>query len=93
MARAVEQHTQRKPADRAVIAETAQMPDSASTRKCLNKAHPLRESTIETLEEVIVADRREFGRVVSRSGFAQEAVLTAAKQARMRFGRGREGQL
>jgi len=84
--RALERHARRTPAERAAIAE-APLPQSAGTRKSFNKAHPLRESTIGALEEAIVADRRELGRVVPRSGFAQEAVIAAAEEARGRFGR------
>jgi len=39
------------------------------------------------MESAIVTDRQELGRVLSRSGFAHEAVLAAAGAARRRLGR------
>jgi hypothetical protein len=86
LGRALELHARRTPAQRAAIAEIP-LPQSAGTRKSFNKAHPLRSSTVEAVEAAIVADRLELSRVVSRSGFAQEAVIAAAEEARRRFGR------
>jgi hypothetical protein len=58
-----------------------------STRKSFNKKHDLPTSTIEAVEDAIVTDRQELGRVVARSAFAQEAVIAAADEARRRLGR------
>lgn len=52
-----------------------------------NRSHPLRTRTIQLVEEAVLRDRLELGRVVSRSAFAAEAVVAAAKAARERLGR------
>ena len=57
------------------------------TRKSFNKKHDLPASTIEAVEDALVADRQELGRMLARSAFAQEAVIAAAKEARRRLGR------
>ena len=57
------------------------------TRKSFNKKHDLPASTIEAVEDALVADRQELGRMLARSAFAQEAVIVAAEDARRRLGR------
>lgn len=53
----------------------------------ISKTYPLKQRTIDALEQAIVDDRRDLGRMVSRSGFVQEAVRAAAAEARRRRGR------
>ena len=55
------------------------------TRKSFNKKHDLPASTIEAVEDALVADRQELGRMLARSAFAQEAVIAAAEDARRRL--------
>jgi hypothetical protein len=52
-----------------------------------SKAFPLQVEVVEALEQAIIDDRRELGRVVSRAGFVREAVTHAAQCARLRLGR------
>jgi hypothetical protein len=52
-----------------------------------SKAFPLQVEVVEALEQAIIDDRRELGRVVSRAGFVREAVTDAAQRARQRLGR------
>ena len=52
------------------------------TRKSFNKKHDLPASTIEAVEDALVDDRQELGRMLARSAFAQEAVIAAAEEAR-----------
>jgi hypothetical protein len=81
-------HARRSPQRRADLAEAAeQHPAQVSTRKSFNKKHDLPASTIEAVEDAVVADRQELGRVVARSAFAQEAIVAAADEARRRLGR------
>jgi hypothetical protein len=88
LAQALELHTGRSPQQRADLAAAAeQNPAQVSTRKSFNKKHDLPASTIEAVEDAIVTDRQELGRVVARSAFAQEAVIAAADEARRRLGR------
>ncbi len=88
LARALERHAKHSPqqrADLAVVAE--QHPAQVSSKKSFNKKHDLPASTIEAVEDAVVADRQELGRVIARSVFAQEAVVAAANEARRRRGR------
>lgn len=88
LARALEQHADRTPAARAAAAgAAAETLGPTVGRRSFNKAHPLPADTIERVEQAIVDDRRELGRVVSRSAFANEAVVVAAQDTRQRFGR------
>ena len=88
LAQALELHARRSPQQRADLAGAAERnPAQVSTRKSFNKKHDLSASTIEAVEDAIVADRQELGRVVARSAFAQEAVIAAAEEARRRLGR------
>lgn len=57
------------------------------TRNSFNKKHDLPASTIEAVEDALVVDRQELGRMLARSAFAQEAVIAAAEEARRRLGR------
>lgn len=83
--RALEQHAARTPAQRAAVAEDPQLRNAAGAG--VNRSHPLKVRTVELVEEAVVLDRLELGRVVSRSAFAAEAVIAAAKAARERLGR------
>ncbi|MEQ7845745.1 hypothetical protein [Nocardioides kribbensis] len=85
LGRALEQHAARTPAQRVAISEDPQLQDA--TGAGVNRSHPLRVRTIELVEEAVIADRGELGRVVSRSAFAAEAVVAAARAARERIGR------
>jgi signal transduction histidine kinase len=88
LARALELHARRSPQQRVELAAAAgQHPAQVSTRKSFNKKHDLPASTIEAVEDAVVADRQELGRVLARSAFAQEAVIAAADEARRRLGR------
>jgi hypothetical protein len=57
------------------------------TRKSFNKKHDLPTSIIEAVEDALVVDRQELGRMLARSAFAQEAVIAAAENSRRRLGR------
>jgi hypothetical protein len=84
----LERHASRSAAERAALAEADRADATdATTRRSFNKAHQLRESTVQAVEAAILADRRECGRYSSRSGFAKEAVVVAAEEARGRYGR------
>lgn len=85
LGRALEQHSARTPAQRVKISEDPQLQNV--TGSGVNRSHPLRVRTIELVEEAVIADRGELGRVVSRSAFAAEAVVAAARAARERMGR------
>ncbi len=85
LGRALEQHAARTPAQRVAIAEDPQLQNVTGTG--VNRSHPLEVRTIELVEEAVIADRGELGRVVSRSAFAAEAVVAAAHAARERLGR------
>ena len=88
LAQALELHVRRSPQQRAELAASAeQHPAQVSTKKSFNKKHDLAASTIEAVEDAIVTDRQELGRVVARSAFAQQAVIAAADEARRRLGR------
>jgi hypothetical protein len=52
-----------------------------------SKAFPLPVEIVQALEQAIIDDRRELGRMVSRAGFVREAVTHAAQRARQRLGR------
>lgn len=88
LARALELHARGSPQKRAdLVAAAEQHPAQVSTRKSFDKKHDSPASTIEVVEDTVVADRQELGRVVARSAFAQEAVIAAAEEARRRLGR------
>ena len=84
LVRAIEQHAARIPAERAVIGET--LPERSSGRGT-SRGHRVGQQAIDTIEQAIIDDRRELGRVVSRSRFVLEAVAAAALAARERLGR------
>lgn len=85
LGRTLEQYAARTPAQRVGISEDPQLQDVAGVG--VNRSHPLRVRTVELVEEAVILDRGEFGRVVSRSAFAAEAVVAAAQAARERLGR------
>ncbi|WP_341925245.1 hypothetical protein [Nocardioides psychrotolerans] len=85
LGRALEQHAERTPAQRVALAGDLQLQNV--TGSGFTRSHPLPVRTIELIEEAVIADRRELGRVVSRSAFTAEAVVAAAQAARERLGR------
>ena len=89
LARALGLHARPSPQQRAEPAAAGEKHPAlvSVTRKSLNKGHDLPASTIEAVEDAIVADRQELGRMLSRSAFAQEAVIAASQEAHRRLGR------
>jgi len=89
LARALELHARRTPQQRAELAVAGESHPAlvSVTRKSFNKKHDLPASTMTALEDALVADRQELGRMLARSAFAQEAVIIAAEEARRRLGR------
>jgi len=88
LAQALELHARRSSRQRADLAAAAkQHPALVSNKKSFNKKHDLPASTIEAVEDAVVTDRQELGRVIARSVFTQEAVMVAADEARRRLGR------
>ena len=89
LAQALEVHAKRSPQKRAELAAACENHPAlvSVTRKSFNKKHDLPASTIEAVEDALVADRQELGRMLARSAFAQEAVIAAAEEARRRLGR------
>jgi hypothetical protein len=88
LAQALELHARRASQQRADIAAAAERHRAqVSTRKSFSKKHDLPAATIEAVEDALVADRQELGRMLARSAFAQEAVIVAAEEARRRLGR------
>ena len=88
LAQALERHARHSPQQRADLAAAAERHHvQVSTRKSFSKKHDLPASTIEAVEDAIITDRQELGRAVGRSAFAQEAVFSAAEEARRRLGR------
>lgn len=81
--RALAQHARRTPQQRAELADITIEPDP---RRKLSKGYRLAQDVVAAMEEAIVADGQELGRVHSRSGFVHEAVLAAAEDARRRLG-------
>lgn len=84
LVRAIEQHAARTPAERALIGET--VPERSAGRGT-SRGHRVGQQAIDAVEHAIVDDRRELGRVVSRSRFVLEAVAAAAEAAGERLGR------
>ena len=82
--RALEQHAARTPQQRSELAE---LTIERAAGRSFNKGHPLKQDVVDAMEDAIVTDRQELGRVVARSGFVKEAVLAAAQDARRRLGR------
>lgn len=85
--RALDDHAARTPEQRAELAGTGALFDEvADPGKGFNRAHPFARETIEAMVLAIIDDRRQQGRVLSRSQFFREAVHRAAEQARVRRG-------
>ena len=82
--RALEQHAGGTPQQRAELAE---LTIERAAGRSFNKGHPLKQDVADAMEDAIVTDRQELGRVVARSGFVKEAVLAAAQNAHRRLGR------
>ena len=89
LAQALELHARRSPQQRAELAAAGENHPAlvSVTRKGFNKKHDLLASTMATVEDALVADRLELGRMLARSAFAQEAVIAAAEDSRRRLGR------
>jgi hypothetical protein len=89
LAQALELHARRSPQHRSELAAARDKHSAlvSVTRKGFSKKHDLPASTIEAVEDALVADRQELGRMLARSAFAQEAVIAAAAEARRRLGR------
>lgn len=89
LARALELHARCSPQRRAGLAAAGENHPAlvSVTRKCFNRKHDLPASTMEAVEDALVVDRQEFGRMLARSAFAQEAVVAAAVDSRRRLGR------
>lgn len=83
---AVERHTRRTPTQRAELAESAAI-EPATSGKNFNKAHHLRQATIDAMEDAIVDDRQQLGRMVGRSEFVRAAASAAAAQTERDYGR------
>lgn len=81
----LEDHAGRTPQERAQL--DISTPARRREGQGRNRTYPLRSSTLDLVESAIVADRRECGRVVSRSGFVHEAAVMAIAAARARLGR------
>ena len=81
---AVERHARRTPEHRAELAGITIEPDP---RRKVSKGYRVAQDVVAAMEEAIVADGQELGRLQSRSGFVHEAVLAAAEDARRRLGR------
>lgn len=80
----IEQHLARTPAEREVIAARL---DGQFRGRGTSRAHRVGADLIDAIEQAIITDRRELGRVASRSRFVLEAVTAAAETARNRLGR------
>jgi hypothetical protein len=89
LAQALEFHARRSPQHRSELAAARDKHSAlvSVTRKGFSKKHDLPASTIEAVEDALVADRQELRRMPARSAFAQEAVIAAAAEARRRLGR------
>lgn len=89
LVQALELHACRSPLQRAELASAVEQHPSlvSVTRKNVNKKHDLPASTIEAVEDALVVDRQELGRMLARSAFAQEAVIAAAEESHRRLGR------
>ena len=87
LSHALEEHAARTPQQRAELAP-AELSIAQAVGKSFNKGHPLKPTVVEAVEDAIVTDRQELGRIVARSGFVKEAVIAAAEDARRRLGRG-----
>ena len=89
LARELELHARLSPRQRAELAAAGESHPAlvSVTRKSFNKKHDLPASTIAAIEDALVVDRQELGRMLARSAFAQEAVIAAAEEARRRLGR------
>ena len=83
--RALIDHAGLRPPRRAEL--TASIVQDPVPGRGFSKAFPLQVEVVEALEQAIIDDRRELGRVVSRAGFVREAVTHAAQRARQRLGR------
>ncbi|MGY2872838.1 hypothetical protein ACVW00_000028 [Marmoricola sp. URHA0025 HA25] len=81
--RALDEHAELTPKARADRA--SDLPEVTPGRG-FNQMYPLPVELLEQVKEAILGDRREFGRVSSRSAFVREAVLVAAETARRRRG-------
>ena len=81
--RALEEHAALTPDDRDDLGGA--LPELDAGRG-FNQMYPLPSDLLDQVEQAIVEDRRQLGRVSSRSAFTREAVLVAADAARSRRG-------
>jgi hypothetical protein len=82
---ALRNHAALTPGARAQLAAGSMREDISHSRG-FSKAYPLPVEIVQAMEQAIIADRRQLGRIVSRSGFARQAVAAAAERARIRLG-------
>lgn len=83
MRRALEEHVDLTPKARSEIAD--KLPE-ISDRRSFNQTYPMPVDLIAQVEAAVAKDRRELGRVASRSAFALDAFRVAADKARARRG-------
>lgn len=90
--RAIDVHATRSPAERAALAEPGLQSTSPSTLSFAQAANGFKRAlllevdTAMSLEDAVVADRLELGRLVTRSQFVREAALASAAEALRRYG-------
>jgi len=84
LSRALEEHVARTPQQRA---QRGAVHRARGVGTSFNKGNPLKKGVVDALDEVVVTDGEELGRMVARSGFGKEAVLPDAEDARRRLGR------
>lgn len=83
MRRALEEHAELSPKARAKLAD--KLPE-ISDHRSFNQTYPMPADLIAQVEAAVAQDRRELGRVASRSAFALDAFLVAVAKARGRRG-------
>lgn len=83
--RSIELHGAQGAVGRAALGVAPQSVRSAG--RGFNRHHPLKVSTRAALEQAILDDRVELGRVLSRSAWVHEAVTVAIARSRNRLGR------
>ena len=83
--RALDAHARRSPAERAGY--TIHQPNRGRHQgRGLSRMSPLKVSTLALVDAAIIDDRRQLGRLQSRSGFLHEAVTVAVEEAIHRRG-------
>ena len=82
--RALEVHARLSPAAREEMG--IELPGRRRDGQGISRTYPVQVSVLTQVDEAIVDDRRTLDRVLSRSGFVHEAVVTAIAAARERRG-------